>query len=131
MNHETYATLLTHYRPRPITDDAEHDRQLAIIDEFLKCGEALPPEEEALLELFTLTVLDYEDRRYPIEPPRPAEMLKHLMESNDLKQKDLVPVLGSSGRVSEILSGKREITWGQAKRLAERFSVSADLFFSW
>jgi antitoxin component HigA of HigAB toxin-antitoxin module len=37
-------------------------------------------------------------------------------------------VIGSKGRVSEILSGKRAVSKGQAKKLAEFFCVRADLF---
>jgi antitoxin component HigA of HigAB toxin-antitoxin module len=41
---------------------------------------------------------------------------------------DLLPVLGTRGRVSEVLSGKRSISKEQAKRLAAGFMVTADLF---
>jgi len=37
-------------------------------------------------------------------------------------------VLGTRGRVSEVLSGKRSISKEQAKRLASVFRVTADLF---
>jgi antitoxin component HigA of HigAB toxin-antitoxin module len=39
-----------------------------------------------------------------------------------------LPVLGTRGRVSEVLSGKRSISKEQAKKLAALFKVSADLF---
>jgi antitoxin component HigA of HigAB toxin-antitoxin module len=41
---------------------------------------------------------------------------------------DLVQVLGTRGRVSEVLSGKRSISKELAKRLAAVFRVTADLF---
>lgn len=129
MNLDVYSTLLASYCPRPIADDTEHDRQLAIVEGLMKKGDAITSEEDALLGILSLLIVDYEETRYPIEPVPPVEILKFLMEQNDLKQKDLVSVLGSSSRVSDILNGKRLITRGQAKRLAERFGVSMDLFY--
>ena len=51
-----------------------------------------------------------------------------LTASIDLKPNDLWPVIGSKGRVSEMLAGKRSISKEQAKKLAEFFRVRADLF---
>ena len=50
------------------------------------------------------------------------------MEQNDLQQVDLVKIFGSSGRVSEAVNGKREISKAQAKALGEFFKVSPELF---
>jgi HTH-type transcriptional regulator / antitoxin HigA len=41
---------------------------------------------------------------------------------------DLLPALGTRGRVSEVLSGKRSISKEQAKKLASMFKVTTDLF---
>ena len=56
------------------------------------------------------------------------EMLRHLMDARGLKQSDLTEVFGSKGVASEVLNGKRGISKAQAKRLAEFFGVSAELF---
>jgi HTH-type transcriptional regulator / antitoxin HigA len=58
----------------------------------------------------------------------PRDILIHLMESNDLKQSDLVGILGSSGVVSEVVNGKREISKAQAQSLGDRFNLSYKLF---
>ena len=50
------------------------------------------------------------------------------MEQRRLEPHDLWPVLGSKSRVSELLSGKRAVSKAQAKKLAQFFRVSADLF---
>lgn len=50
------------------------------------------------------------------------------MEARGLKQKDIVHLFGSSGRVSESINGLRPISKIQAKALAEFFHVSTDLF---
>jgi HTH-type transcriptional regulator/antitoxin HigA len=55
-------------------------------------------------------------------------MLAYLMETSSRTTKDLLPIFGTRGRVSEVLNGKRAISKDQAKKLAEFFKVSTDLF---
>jgi HTH-type transcriptional regulator/antitoxin HigA len=55
-------------------------------------------------------------------------MLAYLMESSGRTTKELLPVFGTRGRVSEILNGMRSISKEQAKKLALLFRVSVDLF---
>jgi HTH-type transcriptional regulator/antitoxin HigA len=81
-----------------------------------------------LLKLMVRLAQDYEDERYPIPEAEPYEILRHLMEARDLRQRDLVPIFGSSGRVSEAVSGRRPISKTQSKVLAEYFHVSPELF---
>jgi HTH-type transcriptional regulator/antitoxin HigA len=49
------------------------------------------------------------------------------MEQHDLFRADLVPLLGTPSRVSEVLSGKQELSMTMVQRLRERFHISADL----
>jgi HTH-type transcriptional regulator / antitoxin HigA len=52
------------------------------------------------------------------------------MEEHDLKQADLVGVIGSRGVVSEVVNGKREISKAQAAALARLFHVDVGLFIA-
>lgn len=81
-----------------------------------------------LLEIVGDIIAAYEDRHYPINDAQPREVLRLLMEQNNLQQKDLAGELGSQSVVSEILSGKREINARQAKVLATRFAISPGAF---
>jgi HTH-type transcriptional regulator/antitoxin HigA len=85
-------------------------------------------EEKELAELLTVLINDHEQRRYPINRASPQRVLKHLMEARNLAQKDLWKVFGSKGITSEVFHGKRSISKAQAKKLAQFFSVSAELF---
>jgi HTH-type transcriptional regulator/antitoxin HigA len=75
-------------------------------------------------------ILENYDRRIMPEIKRssPLETLNYLVKENNLRQVDLVGIFSSQGVVSEVLSGKREITKNQAKRLAERFKISVEAF---
>jgi len=112
-----------------IKTEAENDRLLAIVESLLKKGEdQLAAEEDALLELLTGLIHDFESRAYPIPKSDPHKMVAFLLEQRGLKASDLWPVVGSKGRVSEILAGKRAISKEQAKKLAAFFRVRVELF---
>jgi len=50
------------------------------------------------------------------------------MEERGLRQRDLLPALGSSGVMSEVVTGRRRPSKMQARALAEFFHVSPELF---
>ncbi len=128
---EKYGNLLVRVLPSVITNDDELERLTQEIDRLItkdiKQG-SLSPEEDRLLELLGLLVEEYEDKHYPIPEVAPNEVLKFLMEDRELKQKDLVHIFGSTGITSEVVNGKRSISKAQAKKLAEYFKVSVELF---
>jgi HTH-type transcriptional regulator/antitoxin HigA len=70
-----------------------------------------------------LLVEKYEDERYTIPPSDPIEAIKFLMEQNSLTRKDLEPYIGTSGRVSEVLSRKRNLTLAMIKKLHEGLKI--------
>jgi HTH-type transcriptional regulator/antitoxin HigA len=49
------------------------------------------------------------------------------MEQHSLKQKDLLDIFGSPSVTSEVLSGKRELSKEHIRRLADRFSIPAEM----
>jgi len=128
MNTEKYVQLLATTLPTAIETDEECECLEKIVDRLLSKGENLSQEEDKLLDLLSDLIEVYEDRVYPIEDATPQKMLNFLIEENDLRQKDLLPIFGSSGITSEVINGKRSISKEQAKKLAEYFNVSVELF---
>jgi HTH-type transcriptional regulator / antitoxin HigA len=57
-------------------------------------------------------------------------LLAYLMDQHSLSRADLVPLLGTASRVSEVLGGKRDLSMTMVRRLRERFHISADLLVS-
>jgi HTH-type transcriptional regulator/antitoxin HigA len=88
----------------------------------------LSPEEEALAEVLTLLIIDYQEKTYPLPQVSPNESLKALIEERGLKHKDIWPVLGNKGAATEVLRGRRSISKTHARRRAEFFRVPIDLF---
>jgi HTH-type transcriptional regulator / antitoxin HigA len=117
-----------------------HDRVVALIhnvDEYQAAMDeldrlmALDPEpgspDDERLELLMLLIERYESEQVPIELPHPIEAIKFRMEQLGLRPVDLVPYIGSRGRVSEILSGRRALTLPMIRRLHEGLGLPVEV----
>ena len=124
-----YTRLANRIVVKAIDTEQEYDRMVAAVEQLIDKGEdGLSPEESALLETMAILIQAYDDRYHPLPPVAPREMLAYLMETSGRTAKDLLPVFGARGRVSEVLNGKRSISKEQAKKLASMFRVTVDLF---
>lgn len=126
---QKYARLVARAKPLVIETKDEFERADTEIGRLLRKGaNNLSVEEHRLLRLLSRLIEDYEDQAFPVPTSAPHQTLQFLLAQNDLRQADLVPLLGSRGRVSEIINGKRAISKAQAKALGEFFHVSPELF---
>ena len=123
-----YGKLLLRALPRVIKTAEENERIVAELEELDTRGRPLTPEEENLAELMTLLVRQFEETRYPLGHAEPLEALRILIEDRSMRQRDLIPVFGSSSVVSDVLNGKRTISKAHARKLAGFFHVPASLF---
>ncbi|EGB97115.1 MULTISPECIES: type II toxin-antitoxin system HigA family antitoxin [Pseudomonas] len=85
-------------------------------------SEAGTPEADEMEVLVTLIEV-YENRHYPIHPANPIEAIKFCMDQQGLTPRDLEPYIGPSGRVSEVLSGKRGLSLSMIKRLHDGLRI--------
>lgn len=127
INPDSYAYLLAKYQPKVIETEAENEHTIALA-QALEHKENRSLEEDAILELLVTLIEKFEDENYPIPERTPLMTLLHLMESNHIKQENLVGIIGSSEVVSEVVNGKCSINRTQVKALAEFFSVDVTLF---
>lgn len=88
------------------------------------------PEEEQLLDLLLVLIERYESEvaKQMEMNSSPLDVLKFLVEENNLKQSELIPIFGSSGTTSEVFSGKRAISKNAAIKLGEKFGLDYTLF---
>jgi HTH-type transcriptional regulator/antitoxin HigA len=114
--------------PKVITSDAQSERYISALLE-LERRNHLSADEKNFAELLTLLIEAYEEKHHPIRAASPREVLTELMAANNLRQKDLAPMLGSESVVSEVLSGKRELNKRHIVELSKRFKVSPEVFF--
>jgi HTH-type transcriptional regulator / antitoxin HigA len=86
--------------------------------------------EEEAIELLTLLIERYEVEHYPIPSSDPVSVVRFLLEHQNLSQRDLIPEFGSESAVSMFLSGQRNLTLEQVRRLSSRFRLSSDVFIN-
>ncbi len=127
-NKREYAKLLVDMLPHVIHTEAENERYTAALEVLLAKGHRTP-EEGRMVELLTLLVEDFEEKNYSPSPAAPRDIVRHLMESNNLRQVDLIDIFGAESTVSEVLSGKRDLAKSHIQKLSLRFNVSPELFF--
>ena len=129
VDRKKYARLANRVVVKAIETEDEYDRMVTAVEHLMDKGEdRLSPEESALLETMAILIQAYDDRHNSLPPIAPNKMLAYLMDTSGRVTKDLLPVFGTRGRVSEVLSDKRSISKEQAKKLAAIFKVTADLF---
>jgi len=78
-------------------------------------------------EILSLLIENYENEHYPIEAPDPIEAIKIRMEELNLRQKDLVGIIGGKSRVSEVLNRKKKLTVDMIRELERRLQISASV----
>lgn len=115
--------------PTPITSERQHEEYLSVLDR-LADRENPTSEEEKYAQVLMALIEDYEGRHHEVPDASPVEVLRALMEANDLRQKDLVSIFGAESIVSEVLHKKRELNKSQIEKLSRRFRVSPAVFFS-
>ncbi len=107
-----------------IDSNAELARARALVDRLWNSEDAA---DIARLQAQARLIAAYEESKWPRRHPSTAELIRHLMDQHGLTRADLVPILGTPSRVSEVLRGKKELSMAMVQRLRARFRVPADL----
>ena len=119
---------------RPIRSESDYEAALKRVWYLMRKlsppeGQIDDPDDSRFMELDVLTDLveRYEERHHPIGLPSVVAAIEFEMDQRDLKPGDLVPFIGSRSKVSEVLSGKRDITMAMARALHAHLGVPADV----
>ena len=109
----------------PIHNDDDHSRALFEIERLWGSPEGTP--EADTLEVLVTLVDAYEAKHHAIDPPDPIEAILFRIEQQGLTRNDLIPMIGSRARVSEVLNKKRPLTLAMIQRLRAGLGISADV----
>jgi HTH-type transcriptional regulator/antitoxin HigA len=107
-----------------IDSDPELARARALVDRLWDSEDSA---DIARLQAQARLIAAYEESKWPRRSPSTAELIRHLMDHHALTRADMVPILGTPSRVSEVLRGKKELSMAMVQRLRARFRVPADL----
>jgi HTH-type transcriptional regulator / antitoxin HigA len=117
--------------PKVIETEDEYDRFLVVAEKLMHKRLNRTIEETTLLMLIVKLIEDYESIHHNLDEwgkSTPTEILRHIMAASGTRNVDLIGIIGSSGVVSEVVNGKRNISLAQAKNLGEFFKISPTLF---
>lgn len=110
---------------KPIHNDEEYEAALQEIDLLWDAAEGTP--ESDTLEILVTLVEAYEKGRYELPPPDPIQAIEYFMESRGWTRRELEPLIGNRGRVSEVLNRKRPLTIGMIRKLEKATAIPASI----
>ena len=110
---------------KPIKTNADHEAALAEIDALMDAASGTPRGDR--LDILVTLVEAYEAKNFPVAAPDPIKAIEFRMEQQGLTRRDLEPILGSRGRVSEVLAGKRTLSLAMIRRLHTELGIPAEV----
>lgn len=112
---------------KPIKTEVDYDAALTEVEWLMESDVEPDTPEGDRLEVLVTLVEAYEAQHYPMGLPDPIEAMKSRMEDLELTRKDLEPLIGSRGRVSEILNRKRFLTMPMIRKLHEVLHIPLEV----
>ena len=110
---------------KPIRSDEDLDRALARVDEIFRAKPGTPEADE--LDVLASLIQVYESERYPTAMPSAIDAIEFEMDQRGLTRRDLIPLIGSGAKVSEVMSGKRGVTMAMARALNKHLRIPAEI----
>ncbi len=110
---------------KPLRNPADHEAALAEVEALW--GSAPGTPEGDRLDVLATLIADYESQTILVDLPDPVDAILFRMEQQGLTRKDLEPMLGSRGRISEILSRKRPLTLEMIRALHLGLGIPAEI----
>ena len=125
---DRYLELIRRFPLRPLRSDADLDAAVAVVDRLID-GDDLTNAERDYLDVLSDLVESYEDAAVPMRVVDDAKMLRFLIEQRSITQSELARQSRiAESTLSEVQSGKRNLTRTQIGKLARFFQVEPGVF---
>jgi HTH-type transcriptional regulator/antitoxin HigA len=128
---DDYFKLVLKFPLTPIRSEKQLKAAHKMIDELTRIpeGELTRGQSDYLEVLGDLThAYEWNQMQSDLAKLSGLDVLKHLMEANEMTASDLGRCLGQRELGSKVLRGEREISKSHAKALGERFGLPAEIF---
>lgn len=109
----------------PIRTEQDYEAALEEVGRLMTARPGMPEGDQ--LDVLSTLVEAYEAEHYPIDAPDPVNLLEFAMEQRGATRADLEPIVGSRGRVSEVLTRKRSLTLAMIRKLNQEWGLPADV----
>jgi HTH-type transcriptional regulator / antitoxin HigA len=131
-----YRDLIERFPLRPIHDATQYAEAAALMRELALKSESRTPDETAYQIVLSKLIHDYEAALPEVQAllaeaaaVSPAELLTFLVEEHALSLRELARQIDcDQGNLTAFLTGRRGLSKAVARKLADRFKVSIDLF---
>ena len=110
----------------PIRTESDYKAALRELSAYFDNEPELGTEDGDRFEVLATLVEAYEAKHFPIEAPDPIEAIRFRMEQGGLTVRDLVPSIGQTNRVYEVLNGKRGLTIDMIRKLHRNLGIPAE-----
>jgi HTH-type transcriptional regulator/antitoxin HigA len=110
---------------KPIRNETDYEAALAEVERLW--GAKSGTQAGDRLDVLATLIDAYETKHYPMDPPDPIEAIRFRMEQQGITRKDLEPLIGTRGRVAEVLNRKRSLSIDMIRRLHDTLGISADV----
>jgi len=110
---------------KPIKTEKDYEAAIKRLEKIFDASTKSIDGDEA--EILSMLIDNYENQYYPIEAPDPIEAIKIRMEELNIKQKDLVGIIGGKSRVSEVLNRKKRLTVDMIRGIEKTLHLSASV----
>jgi HTH-type transcriptional regulator/antitoxin HigA len=111
---------------RPLRNEADYEAALDAIERYFDDEPKSGTPAADRFDLLALVIEDYENRRWPIEPPDPVDAIRYRMTTGNFTQADLGRLIGSRQRASDILRRRRRLTMQMAWKLHRQWGIPAE-----
>ena len=108
---------------KPLKTEKDYENALVELERLWGAETGTPAGDR--LEVLATLIDVFEAEHCPMDPPDPIEAIKFRLEQEGLSRQDLVRVLGSRSRVSEILNRQRRLTLSMIRRLSDELHIPA------
>lgn len=110
-----------------IKTEADYQAGMAALHQLMDQDPASGTPDADKLEVLALLLEQYEEQHFSMDLPDPVQAIRFRMEQQGLTNKDLVPLLGSMPRVSEVLNYKRPLSLGMMRKLHDELEIPAEI----
>lgn len=110
---------------KPIRNEKDYDAALRELKRLWGAKSGTPNGDR--LDVLATLIEVYEAQHHPIDPPDPIEAICFRMEQQGLTRRDLEPLIGSRGRVAEVLGRRRNLSIEMIRNLHEKLGIAAEV----
>lgn len=110
---------------KAIKTQEDYEAALEAVGQLMDAEPGSPEEND--LEVLAVLIEAYEADHFPIGSPDPVDAILFRMDQMGLTRKDLIPLIGSQSKVSEVLNRKKPLSLAMIRRLNTDLDIPAEV----